>query len=181
MAIIFRELNTEENQIIRDGLSYWLSEELFSEFVNSYCFMIGEGKWKEIFLITNDLKKLLDKHPTITPYTIGLGLGEIKQNELLLSLSGSSIISPLTTRKAIISQDAEQPFLYKNHILAKSVLKCSRSVQVNEKLLVTNEMGDLLGIGQLKIQVDELSKEKNADHQAIYNILDLGWYLRKGK
>jgi ribosome biogenesis protein Nip4 len=181
MSILFRELSSEEKQIVNDSLVYWISTEQKEELDKRYGLMIAEGKWIELFLVTKETKDFLKNNPNVTPYTIGLGLGEIRQKELYLTLSGGAFLCPHTRKKAVIADEAEQLFLYKNHLYAKSILNLSEDVQVNDKLLVTNKQDDFLGIGQLVIPFNEVANNKTTNLVAIKNILDLGWYLRKGK
>lgn len=181
MAIIFRNLNAKEEQTLKENLFYWLNEDQAIDFFERNCFMIAEGKWKEIFIITKAIQKLLLENKTITPYSAGLGFGEFRNQMVYLSLSGASYIIQLTDKKAVISNEGEQPFLYQKHVFAKSVIRCSQICKVDEKIIVTNQLGDFLGIGQLKITVNKLKIEDLANQIAIYNLMDLGWYLRKGK
>ncbi|NHJ40359.1 MAG: hypothetical protein FK731_10035 [Asgard group archaeon] len=181
MTIKFRNLNAEEELILKENLCYWLNEEKANDFIKKNFFLIAEGKWKEIFIITKKIQEFLHKNDFITPYSVGLGFGEFKDQMIYLTLSGASFIAKITNKKAVISIDGEQPFLYQKHILAKSVISCSRNCNINEKIIVINQFEDFLGIGQLKIEVNEIKNEKLADQIAIYNLMDLGWYLRKGR
>ncbi|NHK32218.1 MAG: hypothetical protein FK730_12750 [Asgard group archaeon] len=181
MTILFRDLTIDEKQLLKDSLSYWLNENQASAFYNENHFLIAEGRWREIFIITREILEFIQQNEMISPYSVGLGFGEFRNQMVYLSLSGASFIAHLTNKKAIISPEGEQPFLYQKHILVKSIVDCSHSCKINEKLIVTNQLGDFLGIGQLKVAVDKLKEENFADHIAIYNLMDLGWYLRKGK
>jgi ribosome biogenesis protein Nip4 len=181
MTILFRDLTTDEKQLLKDSLSFWLNENQAVNFYEKNHFLIAEGRWREIFIITKEIQEFIHQNKEISPYSVGLGFGEFRNQIVYLSLSGASFIANLTNKKAIISSEGEQPFLFQKHILVKSIISCSHSCKINEKLIVTNQKGDFLGIGQLKVAVNKLKDEKIADHMAIYNLMDLGWYLRKGK
>ena len=180
MSITFRSLSSYELEIVKKTLSYWLDIGQLTKFLNDYFLIAGEGKWIELF-ITNQLIVTQIEKKAINPYTIGLGFGEIKENNLHLTLAGASVISKLTNKIAIVNSNAEQLFLYMRDILAKSVLTVEESIQINDKMLVLNETRDFLGIGILKIPIPNLKKKENSKKVAIKNIIDLGWYLRKGK
>ncbi|MCK5047574.1 MAG: hypothetical protein KAS22_13395, partial [Candidatus Heimdallarchaeota archaeon] len=111
----------------------------------------------------------------------GLGIGEIKKNDLLLTLSGGYFVSPYTDKKVIINPDSEQLFLYKRDIHCKSIISIKQGLSRNDKVLVTNTSNDYLGLGKILLSISDFNDPKKEDEVAIKNLIDLGWYLRKGK
>ncbi|NHJ86575.1 MAG: hypothetical protein FK734_14005 [Asgard group archaeon] len=181
MPIIFRMPYDKELEIIANELAYWLDERERVKIFNEFIFIIGEGKWKEVFITTNENASLILENTMISPYTIGLTIGEIKNDYLLISLSGGQLIAKKSEKKVIINQTAEQLFLYSRDIHSSSILSVDKTLQIGDKVLVMNEDDEFLGIGKIELLMNDLAKNENKDKTAIKNLIDLGWYLRKGK
>ncbi|MHA1170723.1 MAG: NIP7 pre-PUA domain-containing protein [Candidatus Heimdallarchaeota archaeon] len=113
MVIEYREPTKTEAEIIRNSLLYWVDNEKLQLFNEKYHFIIGDGNWKEVFITNKATSTFVTNEKRVSPYSIGLGIGEIKNKNLLLTLSGGY--------------------------------------------------------------------SKKRDEVALKNIMDLGWYLRKGK
>ena len=180
MAIVFRDLIPDELTIFQQVMEYWLTKEHAKTFLQAHHFLVGEGRWRELFL-TNESTTTLLKENDISPYTVGLGFGEFRGKWLLLSLSGASFISKLATKRASVSHEGEQAFLFKKDILCKSITSIDKSLQPEDKLLIFNQEEDFLGIGKLVLSLLELRLKENRNKVGIQNTIDLGWYLRKGK
>jgi ribosome biogenesis protein Nip4 len=181
MSIVFRSLHDEEKTALHDALVFWIESDKVNEILKSYKFFVGEGRWKELFITNKKVKGLLDKNAQISPYSIGLGFGEFREDGLILSLSGASFIVKHSTRSIKVNEKAESLFLYRRNILCQSILEINNDLAIDEKVLVINEHNDFLGIGQLKITPQRVFLEKYENQLAIKNLMDLGWYLRKGK
>ena len=182
MSIVFRKLHEEERNDLREALIFWIQADKVNKILKNYKFFIGEGRWKELFITNNKVKGLLDKNPEISPYSIGLGFGEYRKDYgLILSLGGASLIAKYSTRSIKVNEKAESLFLYRRNILCQSIIEISGELEIDEKVLVVNEHNDFLGIGQLKISPQNVFLEKYWQQLAIKNLMDLGWYLRKGK
>ncbi len=181
MVIEFREPTQIEAEIIRDSLLYWVDKEKFQLINEKHHFVIGDGNWKEVFITNKTTATFVTDKKRISPYSIGLGIGEIKKNELLLTLSGGYFISPHTDKKAIINPEAEQLFLYMRDIYCKSIISIKKGLSREDKVLITNTSNDYLGLGKILLLISDFGDPKKKDEVAIKNIIDLGWYLRKGK
>ena len=181
MSIVFRELHEKEKNALQEALSFWVPIEKENEILKGHKFYVGEGRWKELFITNNKVKALLDKNPDINPYSIGLGFGEFRDNGFILSLSAASMIAKFSDRSIKVNEKAESLFLYRRNILCQSILEINNDLKIDEKVLVVNEHSDFLGIGQLKITPSRVFLEKYEQQLAIKNLMDLGWYLRKGK
>ncbi|HUT82235.1 MAG TPA: PUA domain-containing protein [Candidatus Bathyarchaeia archaeon] len=179
--IVYRKLNVAEEKLVLDTLEEWLGSHNLEIFIRGSFLLAGEGNWVEIFITNNETNALLEINPQITPYSVGLGLGEIKDEEFHLSLGGAFEIAKLSKKKVIINSEAEQLFLYQRNVLSKSIIFCDETFYEKERIFVMNEKGDCLGIGKLLLSAKELRLEENANKEALQNLMDLGWYLRKGK
>lgn len=181
MVIEFREPTKTEAEIIRDSLLYWVDNEKLQFINEKYHFVIGDGNWKEVFITNKITSTFVTNKKGISPYSIGLGIGEIKKNELLLTLSGGYFISPHTDKRAIINPEAEQLFLYMRDIYCKSIISIKEGLSKGDKVLVANISTDYLGLGKILLPISDFGDPKKKNEVALKNIIDLGWYLRKGK
>ncbi len=181
MVIVYREPSEYEMQIILDAILEWVEKDILHKITNKYHFIIGEGNWKEIFITNTSTANTIRNLNKITPYSIGLGIGEIRNDEFLFSLSGGGFIFDYSNKKAIINIDAEQLFLYKRDIHCKSITSIKEGLLQGDKVLIANSNNDYLGLGKIVLPISEIKNPQNEDEVAIKNIIDLGWYLRKGK
>ncbi len=181
MAIIFRKLNQIEEEQLDKELSYWISEDNKQQLYQENRFIIGEGNWRELFIVNPSTYELLINNEMISPYSVGLGFGEYKKSGLLLSLGGGGILCSQTEKKAVIDEKAEQLFLFKRDILSKSILQITKDVNIGDKVIVVNTKNEFLGVGKLEQILDDIINHKDTRSIALKNIIDLGWYLRKGK
>ncbi|MHA1628605.1 MAG: NIP7 pre-PUA domain-containing protein [Candidatus Heimdallarchaeota archaeon] len=181
MSLVFRELTNEEETILQTELDYWLEEKELLSFKKENSFLIAEGKWCELVITTKKVGRFFKENAQISPYSIGITFGEIKNRKILLSLGGAEELCTISRKKLKINETAEQLFLYQRDILSKSIIEYPTHVNKGQKILVTNPQGDCLGVGQLLLSREEVAKVENAERIAVKNLKDLGWYLRKGK
>ena len=181
MVIVYREPTSAEMKNIQIVLSDWVEKAKLKVINENYQFIIGEGNWKEVFISNSTTSTIIKTFKDITPYSVGLGLGEIKNEEFLLSLSGGQFIFDYSDKKVTINPEAEQLFLYKRDIHCKSIITIKNEFSPEDKVLITNSNDDYLGLGKIILPISEIRNPKNIDVVAIKNIIDLGWYLRKGK
>ena len=66
-------------------------------------------------------------------------------------------------------------------IYCKSIISIKKGISREDKVLVTNASNDYLGLGKILLPISDFGDPKKKDEVAIKNIIDLGWYLRKGK
>ena len=181
MPIIFRKLTEEEEEHLDKELTYWLAEENKQLLYKENRFIVAEGNWKELFILNPKTFDLLINNEAISPYSVGLGFGEYKKTGLILSLGGGGILSSQTEKVAIIKDETEQVFLHKRDILSKSIIKIAFNVNIGDKVIIQNTKNEFLGIGKLEQILDDIIQHKDQRSVALKNVLDLGWYLRKGK
>jgi ribosome biogenesis protein Nip4 len=181
MAIIYREPTETETKMIQSALVYWIEKSKLQIIEKNHHFIIGEGNWREVFITNSSVSSIIKEKSVITPYSVGLGIGELKKDEFLLSLSGGYFIFNYSDKKATISPEAEQLFLYRRDIHCKSITKISEKLSQEDKVLIGNSSNDYLGLGKIVLPISEFKKPQNENEVAIKNIIDLGWYLRKGK
>ena len=159
----FRELNHEEWKILKNfekefGIDL---RRIFTEKI----FLISSGR-KEIFIVDDFVYKIYNKINREI-YSIGLYIGEIRGKYFLISLELASMIEPFTNNKIVVNEKAEQLFLYGRDIFKESIVKEYKRFKLGERCLVLNKRHEVLGIGKY---------ERNI----VKNLMDRGWYLRRG-
>lgn len=120
----------------------------------------------EIFATTPQVVQVLEGLGR-NPYSVGLYIGEIKGGRFFLGLEGASLIAPHTTKRVIVNENAEQLFLYGRDVFYNSIVDFS-ACKRGDRCLIVNTKSELLGIG--KVEKD-----------MVKNLMDRGWYLRKGE
>ncbi len=144
--------------------------------------VIAEGPRVEAYLappeVASSLQRLLKVR---MPYSLGLFAGRVDHGELQVSLElATRLMSSLPKRKMVLLRDeAEQPVLYGHDVLAGSIQQIERDVRRRELVILANERGEILALGQMLDDAAKLSRAA-LKGRAIRNLIDKGWYLRKG-
>jgi ribosome biogenesis protein Nip4 len=161
----FRRLKKEDMEVLRGQFSRFGTD--LSTVMGDRVLIGSYGGRLEVFATTGDAHHTLEECKK-EPYTVGLYLGEIKRGRFLLGLEGAALLGPHTDKKVVVNKKAEQLVLYGRDVLHKSVLKLPPGLKPQEKCLMVNEDGEVLGIGRV-------------ERDCIKNLLDRGWYLRRGE
>ncbi|MEE8358468.1 MAG: PUA domain-containing protein [Candidatus Hydrothermarchaeales archaeon] len=165
--IKFRPINNEEKEVLKTlGGEFEVDiEQVFRD----KTILVGEGKRKEVFITNKATNKQLNRMQGM-PYFAGLYIGDIKGKKFLLGLEGANIISKYSNKKVVVDKKAEQLVLYGRDIFSKSVRHLYKEADVGDRILIVNENNECLGIGAL-----------DKGEVLVENIMDRGWYLRKGE
>lgn len=161
----FRPINQKEHGVMKK-LNWEFGIDV-DEILEGRDILVSCNGRTEVFVTnpkTADTLKKMKKDP----YCVGLYIGEIKKDRFFLSLEGATLIKGFTKKKVFVTRKAEQLVLYKRDVLSKSVIKYACDIKTDEKCLIVNEDDEVLAIGI-----------KRRDF--IGNIIDRGWYLRKGE
>ncbi|RLF56750.1 MAG: hypothetical protein DRN25_07560 [Thermoplasmata archaeon] len=124
--------------------------------------LIGERKRKEVFITTPQVYGLLNKLKKEV-YSVGVLIGEFKRGRFLLGLGGMVFSK---NKRVVVNDKAEQLVLYGRDVFPKSIIH-KPELKFGEKCIIVNKKNEAIGIGKV-------NKDK------IINLLDLGWYLRRG-
>jgi 60S ribosome subunit biogenesis protein NIP7 len=127
--------------------------------------MAMDGR-REVYATNPEVVKILSALGR-DPYSVGLYIGEVKRGRFFLSLEGAYLLAPHTNKKVIVDDKAEQLVLYGRDVFSKSVVDFS-ACERGTRCLIMNNKGEPLGIGMVGKDVIE-------------NLMDRGWYLRKGE
>ncbi len=161
-----RKLNNEELKEIKTQLNNYIDLSIFN--FDNLLILIDNNNKINVIYTTNEVINNIDKLININCIGIIFGELELKQNNKLkftISLEGLSILEKnISKNYIIINSKSETLFLYGRDIFKSSVIKLNGG----GKVAVFNENKELLGIGNY------------GGGDIIKNIIDKGWYLRKG-
>jgi len=148
----FRKITKGEAEKVKEELSIPKSKVI----------LIGEAERREVFITTKEVYKTLKKINK-EPYTVGVIIGEFRRNKFFPNLEGAKFAK---YKKIYVNDKAEQLVLYGRDVFPNSIIK-GEKLKPKEKCIIVNKKGEILAIG--KVEKDKIK-----------NIIDRGWYLRKG-
>ncbi len=177
------ELSIINNFLIKNWnitLKNLLVEQLHSKNVYAY---IYEGYFNEIYAINEDAKEIIDeilekkKHP----YALGFHVGRIRKNKFIPSLELGYAAVTKTNAYVIVNDKGEKNFLYGKDIFTESVIDIGTNIREKQIVLVLNDRHEYTGIGRALGAITKRRDKILARRKVIIkNIIDLGWYLRRG-
>ncbi len=152
------------------------------QLTNGWRWVVAEGPRTETYLAPRDVAASLELLLMVRmPYSLGLFAGGVEHGELQISLElASKLFYFLPSRKIVLLRDeAEQPVLYGRDVLAGSIHRLERNLRRAELVVLANRAKEILALGELLADADEL-KHMPPQQRVIRNLIDKGWYLRKG-
>jgi len=138
----------------------------------------------ELFLVSANMESFVSKYikgiMKKEPYSLGLFLGQIVKGKYEISMDIAEKLFIEAKRNAIMVNDhALALFLYGRDIMAKSILKTYPPL--SKVVVVVNRFEDFLGLCKLTVKPKELlSGTLKGDEIVCLNVIDKGWFLRKG-
>ncbi|MFQ6136563.1 MAG: PUA domain-containing protein [Candidatus Hydrothermarchaeales archaeon] len=165
--IKFRPIDEEEYGVFRSlDVEFGIDIEAM---LGEKKIVVGHGRRREVFITNEETFDLLEGMEK-GPYFVGLYLGDIKGKNFILGLEGASLMSGHTEKKVVVGPKVEQLVLYGRDVSPNSVLEVGEDIKVGDRVLIVNERDECVGIG--KVRKGEVFIE---------NLMDRGWYLRKGE
>ncbi|HIQ03279.1 MAG TPA: hypothetical protein EYH40_02540 [Desulfurococcales archaeon] len=150
--------------------------------------LLGRGNnVYEAFLVNNELKELLSIMKKINiqnPFSIGLFVGTIIENKSNIAFKvGLDLMEYLAQQLrrniVIVSDDAAKLFLYGRDILLNSIIKILPPISY--LTVIANKELEILGIAKPLVNLETFIREgRRGNIVALKNVVDKGWYLRKG-
>ena len=179
--IMFRLSTHEELKFIQNAIDKLFGEKIAEKFIQNKHLIIGEGKWKEIFLVSDKMIKIVEAiADKKQPYSLGMQIGELDKNKKFkLSLEAVFEIVKFTSHKIQLTAKGAQTILYGRNISFSAVDKICYEARKGDYAILLDENGFPIGLG--KILHDFAKMQLNRFKICIKNIIDLGWYLRKGE
>ena len=175
---IFRKATKIEVKLIKNHITGNFGENTNQIFTHKYLW-IKEGKIKEVFLVSSDLNKILEKI-TEKSYSAGISIGSIWDDEFQLEIEGSFLILPYTDCKIKVKTSQ---YLYGKSIFVENVESTTVNFNKDDQLIILGANNLHYGIGKAQISKREMINAK-ANTILIkgfqHKPFDRGWYLRRG-
>ncbi len=162
-----------------------LEVRVASELLPEYTVMICEGEFAEAYLVSKELKDLVNSILSSGrfPYSAGIYVGRLRRSKpfIIPSVDFLTLLYELKHEyfKAIkILDEGLKPFLYGKDILRESVVECFPPLSNGDVIGVVGIDGYVYGVAQSKVSnCDEILKLNPKDVVAT-NVFDVGWFLR---
>ncbi|MHA1783683.1 MAG: hypothetical protein ACTSVY_08500 [Candidatus Helarchaeota archaeon] len=135
---------------------------------------------KDIFLLNDLNHKLIKDLPEREIEYLGILLASILKNgKISYHFEILNLIAEKTIRKIIVNSKGEQTTLYGKNITKKMLQSSFFEFKKGQKVLVLNKYREVLGLGTSLFNYKDL---KNLHEKKVIfkNMIDKGWYLRKG-
>jgi ribosome biogenesis protein Nip4 len=181
--IVFRILTDGEVKLIQSALDGLFGENITKKLIQYKKLIVAEGKWTEIFLVSTELLEIFKKiHDKKQPYFLGLFLGELRNKRFKLSLEAVFEIANFTSHKIQLTMKGAQKLLYGRDITFSDIdiNKIWYDARKGDYAILLDENGFPIGLGKILHDFAKMQK-KPSNKICIKNIIDRGWYLRKGK
>ena len=166
-------------------LSQMFGEENVKQVFAGKTVYITRGvKRSELFLATPNMEAFISKYIKgimgKEPYSLGLFLGQIVKGKYEISMDIAEKLFAEARRNAIMINDhASALFLYGRDVMAKSILKTYPPL--SRTVVVVNKLEDFLGLCKLTVKPKELLSGILRENEIVcLNVIDKGWFLRKG-
>ena len=114
------------------------------------------------------------------PYSMGIYFGDISKKRFRISLEGITFISEFIEEKTVLTDSGEQSVLYERDLTVDDVLSFPPNIHKNDFSILVNKNKEVVALGRYLFDREEIMTF-NRDRKIIKNIIDKGWYLRKGK
>jgi len=161
----FRELTEDEKKIL-EGLSREYLADL-GQALKGKALVVSHNGRREVFMTNKEALRVLHGMQ-VEPYFLGLYLGEIRGQRFILGLEGGTIITPFSRKRITVDDKVEQLVLYGRDVFINSIHRFDARLKEGDKCLIINREGEFLAIGRVRGRI-------------VKNLLDKGWYLRKGE
>ncbi len=125
-------------------------------------------EWRDRFSLRDD---------TFTIQSMGVWLGQLKEDHIDLSLSAAQRIANMTDRNIIVSNKGAEAFTYGRSILKQSVVRLTPGLLRGQRVIVLDERGVCLGVAALSVD-SALINRLSAEDLVAKNLIDIGWYIK---
>jgi ribosome biogenesis protein Nip4 len=179
-AIEFRVASPAERKAIMRTIDDLLGADVSSNVFRQMEIVISLGKRTELFLVPATVMNVFrNTQSKRNPYCLGIYLGDLLADELLPSIEGITLASPYTKKKVKVTDKGEQAVLYGRDLTASFIDDFSASIRQGDKIAIVNRLEETLALGKALLDGNRF-RHVNRSTLVVKNILDRGWYLRKG-
>jgi ribosome biogenesis protein Nip4 len=178
--IEFHAATQDEREIVVKKIDALLGEGAGNRAIGKMGIVIASGKRAELFLVADKVMDVFkNTQGKRNPYCLGIYLGDLKENELLLSIEGVTLCSPFARKKVKVTDRGEQAMLYGRNLTSALIDHSSESIHRGDRVVIVNGLDETLGLGKALFDGNRFG-DVDSNKYVIENILDRGWYLRKG-
>ncbi|MFX1518905.1 MAG: NIP7 N-terminal domain-related protein [Promethearchaeota archaeon] len=178
--ITSRRSTEEEIKLIKNYIDKLFGKNVAEKIIQNKNVIVAKGQWAEIFLVSHELFEVFERiHDKKKPYFLGLFLGELRNKRFKLSLEAVFEIANFTSHKIQLTMKGAQKLLYGRDISFSAIDKTWYDARKGDYAILLDENGFPIGLG--KILHDFATMQKKSSKICIKNIIDRGWYLRKGQ
>ncbi|MHA1268803.1 MAG: hypothetical protein ACTSPY_03350 [Candidatus Helarchaeota archaeon] len=175
--IVYRLITPDESNQLKLHLNYF-NKSVFDSLTKSNTLLVGEGIRKEIFLVSEKLYTIfLNIKKNKEPYFLGIYLGNLTDNKFDFSLNCLQLLNKFTNKKIMINTKGEIQFIYGKDVQKRHILRVFDDLIANDRIIVINKKYEPLGLG---LTLFPIRKNLQSNKIKIINLMDIGWYLRKG-
>jgi 60S ribosome subunit biogenesis protein NIP7 len=139
----------------------------FEAVLDGKILLVSVGGRREVFVTNPSTYEVLERLK-VNPYFTGLYIGEIRDGRFNLGLEGGYLLAPSSNRRIIVDDSVEQLVLYGRDVFINSIREAYPGMKKGQRCLILNRRGEFLAVGKVEGKI-------------IKNLLDRGWYLRKGE
>jgi len=183
-VIVYEKASLREESIILNTLRRLFKPGIVREFFNGKHILVARAKRLEVFLVTDRMLELIVKIKKVgrEPYCTGVFIGILREKRGRLTFRPSLDVMERLFQKAkmnavIVTAKAEQLVLYGRDVLVEGVLDILPPIR--EYTLIVNENLEVLALGK-PIYKPEKWKVLDPKTPVVKNLIDKGWYLRRG-
>jgi ribosome biogenesis protein Nip4 len=131
-----------------------------------------------VCLVNEKIEKLLLMAGMISPYSLGLAIGELRK-EFIPSIAGADLFARYGKRNKfyiVVSEKAEKLVLYGRDIMGESILEASEALAENELVILLNTGHEAIAIGRTRFSGNSLLQKGRV---TVTTLADAGYYLRE--
>ncbi len=175
--MIYCKPNRNERTKINRALDRWGAFEFFKDKV--LVLQKDDTKKKIVVCLVNEkIEKLLLMAGMISPYSLGLAIGELRK-EFIPSIAGADLFARYGKRNKfyiVVSEKAEKLVLYGRDIMGESILEASEALAENELVILLNTGHEAIAIGRTRFSGNSLLQKGRV---TVTTLADAGYYLRE--
>lgn len=157
------------------------------EVARKECVVVRQMRRREAFLVSRAEELLMAElagKSRLYPYAVGLYLGVLRGSrrlKLVPSLPLGSILARhglLRKGCVYVDERGEKLFLYGRDLFASSIVRTCGRIRRGDLVSVLTSRNEFLGWGIASADLHNGPRGREA--VAVRNLIDLGWYLRRG-
>jgi len=176
----FRKITPEEYELVKNHVNASFTLQDFGKIVANYEIILMVGKWIEVLLVSNQMVKIFKELKNFrNPYFMGVYFGDIKRNKFKISLEGITFIAQYIDDKSILSESGEKKVLYGRDLTKSDLFYIPKQIKKDERSILINKKEEVLALGKYLFDRKKIGTLGDQE-KIIKNVIDKGWYLRKG-